>query len=276
MVFSELLAAGAFPVALEITPPQKPLPKVLMRRAALLGPAARAINVIQRPGRQSSLDASLHLQATGIQPVWHLVVRGRTREDLAADFARAAAGGIRQVLCIRGDHAGETAGALTIRDTVLLAAESLPGATIGVTFDQYLPNPDRVLRNLWPKLDAGASYVQTQPVFSVDLLEEMADRIKQGRPETRVVTMAMPLLSLAAAEKIEARIGLALPPELRHRLEAGGDPWEAFDETMAALVASPLVDAVAVMTFEMDAPPLIGARIVESLRNAGVDCPLLA
>lgn len=275
MVFSELLAAGAFPVALEITPPQKPLPKVLMRRAALLGPAARAINVIQRPGRQSSLEASLHLRSEGIQPVWHLVLRGRTREDLTVDLARAAEGGIRQVLCIRGDHAGGD-DRLTIREAVRLTAEALPGATIGVTFDQYLPNRERVLRNLIPKLDAGASYVQTQPVFSMDLLDETADRIKQARPETRVVTMAMPLLSLTAAEKIEARIGLALPSALRHRLEAGGDPWEAFDETVASLVASPLVDAVAVMTFEMDAPPLIGARIVESLRRAGVDCPLLA
>ncbi|MBE0612003.1 MAG: hypothetical protein IH609_21665, partial [Dehalococcoidia bacterium] len=56
--FAEKLDAGQFAVALEITPPQRDLPKVLLRRARLLGTAAQAINVIQRPGRQSSLDAS--------------------------------------------------------------------------------------------------------------------------------------------------------------------------------------------------------------------------
>ncbi|MEJ5221060.1 MAG: hypothetical protein WHT63_03510 [Tepidiforma sp.] len=84
MRFLDRLAAGEFAVALEITPPQRHLPKVLLRRARLLGDAADAVNVIQRPDRQSSLEASLELLAAGIDPVWHLAARGETRASVAA------------------------------------------------------------------------------------------------------------------------------------------------------------------------------------------------
>ena len=58
--FAERLSRGGFAVALEITPPKKRLEEVLLRRARLL-PGVDAINVIQRPDRLSSLDASLLL-----------------------------------------------------------------------------------------------------------------------------------------------------------------------------------------------------------------------
>ena len=47
------------------------------------------------------------------------------------------------------------------------------------------------------------------------------------------------------------------------------EAWAAFDETLARLAASPVVDAIAVMTLEMDAPEGIGPRIVQGLRSAG-------
>jgi len=86
--FAAKLAAGAFPLALEITPPRKPLAEILLRRARGLGSRADAINVIQRPGRVPSVDASAELLEAGFEPVWHLVDRGRSRADL--DGARAA------------------------------------------------------------------------------------------------------------------------------------------------------------------------------------------
>ncbi|MGE5596283.1 MAG: methylenetetrahydrofolate reductase [Hyphomicrobiales bacterium] len=272
MRFPEELAAGRFPVALEITPPQKPLPKVLLRRARLLGDAACAINVIQRPGRQSSLDASLSLAAEGFHPVWHLVTRGRTAAEIAADLDRAAAEGIRQLLCIRGDHAGaDMPGAPTIRDVVAMAAERVPGALIGATLNQYAPGSDAVLRNLFPKLWAGASYIQTQPVFELEHLRPFAEAVRERSPETRIVAMAMPLLSLAAADKIEARLKVNLAPALRARIGAGEESaWSLFDDAVTALAESPLVDAVAIMTFETDAPPEMGARIVQALRRARI------
>src|SRR5690606_6152593 len=131
------LREGSFPVALEITPPKKPLPRVLLRRARLLGEDPVAVNVIQRPERQSSLDASLTLLEAGFDPVWHMVVRGETRDSLAQNLARAAKGGIRNVLCIRGDNPPAEAAELTIKAAVGMACELLPGATVGATLNQY-------------------------------------------------------------------------------------------------------------------------------------------
>ena len=272
MTFAEALHGGRFPVALEITPPQTPLPGVLLRRAGLLGDAVTTVNVIQRPGRQSSLEASLYLCGGPFEPVWHLVTRGTSRDEVRAQMEAASEGGIRQLLCIRGDHAGgDTADTPTIREAVSMARDLIPGATIGATFNQYAPDSAAAMRNLWPKLKAGASYVQTQPVFDLETLRPSAEAIKSASPDAALVAMVMPLLTIGAAEKLEMRIGMRLPEALRGRLAGGQveDAWAAFDETLAALSESPLVDAIAIMTLEMDAPEGIGPRIVQGLRSSG-------
>ena len=70
MGFGARAPRGALPpVTLEITPPREPRPRVLLRRARLLAGHTDAVNVIERPDRQSSLDAALTLRAEGIEPV---------------------------------------------------------------------------------------------------------------------------------------------------------------------------------------------------------------
>ena len=271
MRFAERLAAGRFAVALEITPPQKPLPKVLLRRAGLIEPVAHAVNVIQRPGRQSSLDAALTLFDAGIEPAWHLVTRGRTRAEILADCDRARAGGIRQVLCIRGDNAGEdVSDSPSLRDAVGMVRDAIPGALVGATYNQYAPDRNAALRNLMGKLRAGAGYVQTQPVFDARSFEAAAEAIMEQAPETKIVAMIMPLRSRGEALEIEQRLSIELPQTFSRRLETEDSAWEAFDETVGALVLSPLVAGVAVMTFEMDPSPETGTRIVAALRQAGL------
>lgn len=272
MRFHERLQARRFAVALEITPPQKALSKVLLRRARLLDDHVQAINVIQRPGRQSSLDASLELIAGGIEPCWHLVTRGRGRHEVEVELERAQRGGINQVLCILGDHPADAADdPVTIREVIGMTRAALPHAVIGATLNQYGRDEAAVLKNLLPKLAAGASYVQTQPAFDAAAIERYADQIHQQFPETRIVAMAMPLLSLDAASKIEERLGIHLPAALREVLATGDESaaWAAFAATLERLVHSPAIDGVAIMTFEMDATDETGARICDALRSSG-------
>lgn len=272
MTFSERLFGGGFPVALEITPPQRPRPGVLLRRARLIDGLACAINVIQRPDRQPSLDASIALSVEGLEAVWHLVARGLAAEELDAQLTIARAGGIRNVLCIRGDHGGpEAADALTVKRVVERTVAALPDACVGATANQYQPDRAAVLRNLLPKLKAGARYVQTQPVFDAGQLAPLVAAIREAAPGTKVVAMAMPLLSLEAAAKIEARLGIALPAETRARIGEGAEGgWAAFEATLAGLVACGDVDGVAIMTFEMDAPDGMGERIRAALERVGL------
>ena len=273
MSFITRLQSRQFAVALEITPPQKPLPGVLMRRARLLGDAAHAVNVIQRPGRQPSLDACIALLEGGLHPVWHLVTRGAERDSIRQALRHAHANGVTQLLAIRGDHAGaDSPGTPTLRDAIAMAAEEMPGVAIGATLNQYAPDPAAVMKNLLPKLRAGATYVQTQPVVDVAVLAPLAEAVRAASPETHVVAMAMPLLNAEQAARISDRIGVQLAPEYLNRIEQGGEAaaWEAFTETLGALVGSHLVDGVAIMTFEMDPPPDTGERICAALRAAGI------
>ncbi|WP_322819478.1 methylenetetrahydrofolate reductase [Tepidiforma sp.] len=272
MRFLDRLAAGEFAVALEITPPQRHLPRVLLRRARLLGDAAHAVNVIQRPDRQSSLDASLELRAAGLDPVWHLAARGLFREQAVGAVERARAGGIEQVLCIAGDHpAGEGEPSMTVREVVALVRAGLPGATVGATLNQYARDPAAARRNLLPKLRAGASYVQTQPTFDVGALEVALAGVRREVAEVTAIAMAMPLISAEAGERIAARLGLELPPRLRDVLASGDEEaaWAFFGDVLKRLVDSPAVQGVAIMTFEMDPPPAAGERIVAALEAAG-------
>ncbi len=273
MRFLERLAAGQFAVALEITPPQRHLPKVLLRRARLLGDAADAVNVIQRPDRQSSLEASLELLDAGIDPVWHLAARGETRESVTALAARAREGGIEQVLCVAGDHALPGEGpSLTVREAVVTVLEVHPTAAVGATLNQYARDPAAARRNLLPKLRAGATYVQTQPTFDVGALERELAAVRAEVPGVAAIAMAMPLLSAEAGERIARRLGLELPARLRDVLAAGDEAsaWAYFEGTLARLRESPAFQGVAVMTFEVDPPPAVGARIVRALEAAGV------
>jgi methylenetetrahydrofolate reductase (NADPH) len=266
---------GQFAAALEITPPRRELPHVLLRRARLLGESVQAINVIQRPGRQSSLEASIALRAEGLNPAWHIVNRGRTRAELASELERAHKAGIRQLLCIRGDHdAEDNAKTPKLWELVAMARERMPGAAIGATLNHYAPRLDGVFRNLGPKIEAGASYVQTQPVFDLEHLRPAAETLRGRFPGVRLVAMAMPLLDAGDAGRIGKRLGFVLPEDIVRRIEGGPESaWQLFEENMAALGESKLVDGVAIMTFEMDPSQEMAARIVRALAAAGAYDP---
>lgn len=271
MTFADDLRGTGFPVALEITPPKRTLSRVLLRRARLLGDEVAAVNVIQRPDRQPSLDASIELQAAGFEPVWHLVIRGQSREVLDAEIRRAADAGIRNVLCIRGDNPPDGPPGPTIKAMVSAACKGIPGALVGATLNQYSDSAETAHRNLAGKLAAGASYVQTQPVLAMDALRTRAEAIKEASPETRIVAMAMPLLTADSLRRIEQRLRVPCPPEVEDRIASGEDAaWEFFGDILAQLHASPAVDGVAIMTFETDPPAETGQRVQDALRRAAI------
>lgn len=269
MSFAEAMAGGAFPVSLEITPPRAPKPAVLLRRARLLDACTLTVNVIQRPDRQSSLEAALALRREGLEPIWHLATGGRPPGAIAADLERARAGGVGHVLCLRGDHAAETPGT-PVTEAIALVRDRAPGIAIGAALDQYRADA-RAERLLAAKLRAGAASVWTQPVFAMPPLLRAAEFVKAQRPDARVVALAMPLLQPGALDAVSERLQVPAPESLRRRIEAGEDEaWRAFEETLAALAQAELVDAVAIMTYRADPPPGTGERIVAALRRAGV------
>lgn len=254
-------------VALEITPPKVANAEVLLRRARLLGPRASAVHVIQRPDRQPSVEAAQDLERAGIPAVWHLVNRGRTRDDLEREIERAARAGLRAALIVRGEAGPpEPAPPPTLAALVAQVRAAIPGARIGVTLNPYLP-AERALANLWPKLEAGASFVQTQPIFEPARLAPFAAAIRARFPQVRIMPMLIPLPSVAAAERIGERLRVPLPDPLLRRLEDGGEPagWAAFAELVGQLARAGLADDLAVMTHAADPPKPFGDRLAAAL-----------
>ena len=235
----------------------------------LLGHPPEVVNVIQRPDRQSSLDASCELKDAGLEPVLHLVARGTSQAALEASLERACAAAISNVLCILGDL--QDGPALKVKDLVATAVRLMPGAMVGATLNQYGEHPDRAIANLLGKLEAGATFVETQPVFDLGTLEPFVEQARREQPATRFVAMLMPITSPEALRRMEARLRIEAPGAYAQKLARGPESaWQAFAELVSNLRRSGLVDGIALMTPDMDPSSGTIARIAAAFGEAGV------
>lgn len=261
----------ALGVALEITPPRERRPELLLRRARLLGGCASSVHVIQRPERQTSLEASIELERAGISAVWHVTNRGRGAAEIEAEIERAARCGLSAALVVRGESGPEDrADTPALRTLVARIRSALPRARIGVTLNPYL-EPERALANLWPKLEAGAAFVQTQPVFSASTLFGVAERIRQRAPGVSILPMVIPIVSAAAAERLALRLRLSLPDRFAAALASEGESggWTLFSQTLRSLGESGVADGLALMTQETDPQAAFAERIRLALQQSG-------
>ena len=94
------------------------------------------------------------------------------------------------------------------------------------------------------KLEAGAHFVQTQPIFEPECLHPFADAIHRSFPEVAVVPMVMPLPDVETAERMERRLAIPIP-----RAAVGR---RAFEQTLRVLARDPRYAGLAVMTPRMD------------------------
>ncbi len=191
-----VLADGGFAVTAEIAPPGSTDPMEIRRVAALLRDSTDACNVTdcQRAMvRMSAMAAAALTLQEGVEPVLQIVLRDRNRIALQADLLGAAALGVRNVLCMRGDppHIGnerDAAGvydlnteeflstARDLRDQGMLRGgdrvEPPPKLFIGATANPFGGSLEESFENLRGKVTAGADFVQTQAIYDVDRFEE--------------------------------------------------------------------------------------------------------
>ncbi len=125
----------------------------------------------------------------------------------------------------------------------------LPGAHLAVTLNHH-QSGDRVMRNLLPKLDAGADAVQTQVTFELETLRPFAEALKADRQDLAITPMLMPVLSVESGRRLAQRLSISLPSDLLEGLATSGAEagWEHFARLVTAIDQSPLYDGIAVMT----------------------------
>lgn len=243
----------------EIDPPRSPDLGALLERAERFAPHVDAVNLtdgsLARVRMAGLFAAAAIRQRLDLEVVAHLTVRDRNRIAMQADLLGAAAFGLRAVLALSGDPPGKgdepearAAGDFDTEGLIALvgalngghtaSGRALEGATellVGCAANPGAPDLARELDKLSRRVEAGARFCQTQPVFDV----ERALRFEEGRRALGIPVLygLLPLKDAERARYFSAIPGMEVPEALVRRLEAGGADTglEILTETARAL-----------------------------------------
>lgn len=244
------LKAGRFVLTAEITPPASSDLADLMAKAAPLKGLADAVNVTDGAGARAHLDplvAAGTLFANGIEPILQLACRDRNRIALQSQLLGAAALGICNLLCLRGDDpkagdqpdakpvfdldaAGLAATAAAIRDRRELPHGRAVGGHaaffIGVADAPVDPAEGWVPANLRRKIDSGAQFAQTQFCMDAGILRRYVARLAEcGIARFPLIVGVAPLASAKSARWIQDHLmGSIIPGWILERLDQASDP----------------------------------------------------
>ena len=241
------LGAAEFVVTVELDPPRGHNIEKLVQGAKLL--AERGVEVVDindgslgRVRMAVLPTAMLVREATGLDINMHFTCRDRNLMGIQADLLGAHALGIRNILAMTGDppRGGDYVNATAVFDVdaiglvrIVRAMNQGVDATgnsigeptafaVGVALDPGAADPGREAERLRAKLEAGAMWVQTQPVYDLDQLEGFLARL--GRLPVPLVVGLLPLHSARHAEFLHNEVpGISIPDHVRARLRQAGD-----------------------------------------------------
>jgi methylenetetrahydrofolate reductase (NADPH) len=248
-----VLESGQFAVTAEAGPPRGSQAEVILKKGNLLKGSCDAINVTDNQiamVRMSSLAGCVLLKQAGAEPVLQLALRDRNRLALQSDVLGAAALGIRNVLCLAGDHQqlGNHPSSMgvydidpihlvqaikTLRDERhLMNGLAITGEVpmfIGAVANPTVDATGMGMLGLRKKIAAGADFIQTQAVFDLASFRAWMDEVrKQGLHEkVHLLPSVLPIKSLEMARRMREGIpGLRIPEELVSHMEKAADASE--------------------------------------------------
>jgi homocysteine S-methyltransferase len=238
----DLIAGGKTVIVTELDPPKTlPLEKFFQAAEALTQAGSDAITLADNSLailRVSNFAVAAMLKQRGITPLLHVSCRDRNVIGLQSELLGMAAMGMRHVLALTGDPAkgGDHPDATSVYDVnsvglleiirrlnegYTLAGTDLqarPDLIAGCTFNPNARNLDTQIQRLERKINAGARYVMTQPVFETALVEETARRTASfGVP---VFVGVWPLLNGRQAKFLHNEVpGITIPDPVMARME---------------------------------------------------------
>jgi len=263
----KVFAAGHFAVTGEIGPPKGFDIQVIKHKASLLKGYVDAANITDNQTaivRMSSVGTGIIVLQEGLEPVIQITCRDRNRLAMQSDVLGAAAHGIKNILCLSGDHQthGNHPGAKNVHDVdsmqlirilqemrdkgVFQCGEEISGGGpplfIGAAANPFAePMHLRPLR-LKKKLVAGADFVQTQIIYDMERFREfMKKAVDLGVTENLSVMAGVgPLKSAGMAKYMRDHVpGMTVPDSIVQRMEdavqgistddkkARGEAWRA-------------------------------------------------
>jgi homocysteine S-methyltransferase len=241
------LARQEFITTVEIVPPKGVDPAPMFDQCrALKAAGVDAVNVPDGPRAQSRMGALLSglmiEREVGLEAVVHYACRDRNLLGMLSDLLGAAAAGLRNLLLVTGDppKMGPYPDATAVFDIDAIGLANLvarlnrgldPGGNpigtptrfvIGVGVNPAAPDLDHELRRFHWKVDAGAEFAITQPVFDLEQLDRFLKRVEQFR--IPIIGGIWPLVSLRNAEFLANEVpGVTVPQEVLARMRSASD-----------------------------------------------------
>jgi methylenetetrahydrofolate reductase (NADPH) len=245
------LREGHFAVTAELGPPQSADPEVIRKKARLLKGLCDAANLTDNQTaivRMSSIGAGTIALQEGLEPVIQMTCRDRNRLAMQSDLLGAYALGLRNVLCLTGDHQsfGNHPTAKNVHDMDSLQLIQMAAALrdrrcfqcgdeikgieprffIGAAANPFGdPFEWRPLR-LAKKVKAGADFIQTQLIYNIDRFAEFMAKVRELGVHKEVYLLAGigPLKSPGMAKYMRDEVpGLDVPNEYVDRMTAAGE-----------------------------------------------------
>ncbi len=260
--FAEKLKAGRFVVTAEIAPPKGVELSATLERLEHYRNVVDAVNVTDQQAAvmRTSAVAFAHLvKERGFEPICQFTCRDRNIIALQSDLMGASALGIENILCLTGDGVGvgdhPSARAVFELDAVSLlrAARNLseghdmaghplegsPCFFLGAAATPGASMPDEEISKMLAKVEAGAQFFQTQPVFEV---EEFGRFMRLARSlDTPIIAGVMVLKSSRMARYLNEKIpGIHVPEHIIERLERHEHDAESLSIELAAEMAGQL------------------------------------
>ena len=243
------LARGTFVVSVELVPPRGYRAEALVEQARQL--RIHGVDLVSVPdgpratGRMSALAAAVTVQQqAGLEPILHFACRDRNLLGMQSDLLGAHSMGVRNLLIITGDpprigdypdatavfdvdSIGLTNVVATLNRGIDIGRQSIgqpTGFHVGVAANPSALSLDDEIRRFQYKVEAGAEFAVTQPIFDSRELERFLDRIAAFR--IPIIASVIPLESLRHAEFMANEVpGVRVPATVVDRMrraEAAG------------------------------------------------------
>jgi len=244
----KILRAGKFAATAELGPPKNADAEVIRKKAKLLVGYCDGVNITDNQTaivRMSSIAAAALAVQEGLEPIMQVTCRDRNRLAMQSDMLGAYALGVRNMLCLSGDHQqfGNHPTAKNVYDldsmTLIQMVKGLrdenkfqcgeeikgtnPRFFIGAAENPFADPFDFRPYRLAKKAKAGADFIQTQLIYNVPKFKEFMKRVVDLGVHEQVYILAGvgPLKSAGAAKYMRDEVpGLDMPNEIVERMEA--------------------------------------------------------
>lgn len=238
--------SGAFAVTGELGPPKSAEGEKIQHHAELMREYVDAYNLTDNQTaivRTSSIACGKILVDMDLDPIVQITCRDRNRIGIQSDVLGAVAMGIKNILCLSGDHQsfGNEKGSKNVYDLdsmqliqalknmrdeqKFIGGESLEAPInifIGAVANPFADPFEYRITRLAKKIEAGADFIQTQAIFDMDRFERWMEGIRKLGLHKKVPIMAgvIPMKSLGAARYMNNNVsGITVPDEIIARMK---------------------------------------------------------